>query len=364
MKRDLFIDYAKGLATLSIVFIHTVFWSGTYYVPNEVRVFSLLFDVPLFFALSGLTSGSNVEKTMMRLLKLQVTYMIFVTGLFFADWIFKVVALETAGKEWLLSFYSIFGSKFVPHSISSYPDWAVLGNWYVHNYTKADTFPVVMGSFWYLKVYYIVTVFGVLAQRFFSRHIPWLVLLCVVLILIYNLIPGMFPGGQVAYATYYLAVFLTATLVGKKGLSARWLPWVWLCVAAALLILFFGYGTDTLQRMNKMKFPPRLPYILWSFLSLALVFTCYKRVQISTKGFVCNIGRNAIFYYFAQGVSSSLIYFIAKPYADALPWPLLLIIIFAINVALAVLFASLFQKTDALGWKILYYLKNKTATNA
>jgi len=83
MKRDLYIDYAKGLATLSIVFIHTVFWSGQFYVSNEIRIFSLLFDVPIFFALSGLTSSGNIDKTFRRLLKLQITYMIFVTGLLF-----------------------------------------------------------------------------------------------------------------------------------------------------------------------------------------------------------------------------------------------------------------------------------------
>ncbi|MCO7319117.1 acyltransferase, partial [Riemerella anatipestifer] len=86
MKRDLYIDFAKGLATLSIIFIHTTFWSGQYYIPTELRVLSLLFDVPIFFALSGLTSGGNVEKTLYRLLKLQVTYMIFVTLLFFVDY--------------------------------------------------------------------------------------------------------------------------------------------------------------------------------------------------------------------------------------------------------------------------------------
>ena len=93
MKRDLYIDYAKGLATLSIIFIHTAFWSGQFYIKTEFRVLSLLFDVPLFYALSGLTSGGNIEKTFYRLLKLQITYMIFVTVLFFADYFFKVFGL-------------------------------------------------------------------------------------------------------------------------------------------------------------------------------------------------------------------------------------------------------------------------------
>ena len=99
MKRDLYIDYAKGLATLSIVFIHTVFWSGQFYVSNEMRIFSLLFDVPIFFALSGLTSSGNIDKTFRRLVKLQITYMIFVTGLFFFDSFFKVFLQSFFDKE-------------------------------------------------------------------------------------------------------------------------------------------------------------------------------------------------------------------------------------------------------------------------
>lgn len=62
MKRDLYIDFAKGFATLAIIFIHTVFWSGQFYVPTELRVLSLLIDVPLFFALSGLTSWRKCRK--------------------------------------------------------------------------------------------------------------------------------------------------------------------------------------------------------------------------------------------------------------------------------------------------------------
>lgn len=41
MKRNLLIDLIKGIATLSIIFIHTVFWSGERYVPSEIRNLSL-----------------------------------------------------------------------------------------------------------------------------------------------------------------------------------------------------------------------------------------------------------------------------------------------------------------------------------
>jgi hypothetical protein len=166
MNRDLYIDFAKGLATLSIIFIHTAFGPDSFILP-EVRVFSLVFDVALFYALSGITSGSNIEKTFYRLLKLQITYMIFVTLLFFLDYFFKVFGLtffllngcKISTQLWIKICYTIFHT----------PQWENLGNWYLHQYTNADTFPVVMGSFWYLKVYYILSVFGVLILKFFRN---------------------------------------------------------------------------------------------------------------------------------------------------------------------------------------------------
>ena len=47
--RNYYIDNIRGLATISVVFIHTVFWSGSSYVPEYMRNLSLLIDVPIVF---------------------------------------------------------------------------------------------------------------------------------------------------------------------------------------------------------------------------------------------------------------------------------------------------------------------------
>lgn len=52
--RNYYIDNIRGLATISVVFIHTVFWSGSLYVPEYMRNLSLLIDVPIFFLLTGM----------------------------------------------------------------------------------------------------------------------------------------------------------------------------------------------------------------------------------------------------------------------------------------------------------------------
>lgn len=362
MNRDLYIDFAKGLATLSIIFIHTAFWSGQFYITAETRVFSLVFDVALFYALSGVTSGANIEKTLYRLLKLQITYMIFVTLLFFLDYFFKVFGLTFFSMEWLQSFYSTFGSKYATTSISIEPQWQNLGNWYLHQYTNADTFPVVMGSFWYLKVYFILTVFGVLILRFFPKHINWFIGLCITLTLIFNFFPWLYPTGQVGYVAFYLAVFLIANRMKGKKIPGKIVPILYATVAALLLWMFWYYGNDIFYKINKNKFPPKIPYIIWTLFSLVTLFVFYNRLKITKENFITFIGKNAIFFYFAQGISSSLVYFLVVPLVEKMPWWTLMILIYLINVILATVIAKALKKTDHLGWRILEFLRRKTAS--
>lgn len=361
MKRDLYIDFAKGLATLSIIFIHTAFWSGQFYIPAEVRVFSLVFDVALFYALSGITSGSNIEKTFYRLLKLQITYMIFVTFLFFLDYFFKVFGLNFFSLEWLKNFYSTFGSKYTITNISNVPQWENLGNWYVHQYTNADTFPVVMGSFWYLKVYFILTVFGVLILKFFPKHINWFIALCVILTLLFNIFPEIYPTGQVGYVAFYLTIFLIGNRMKGKKIPSKIIPLLYGLVAVALVWMFWFYGNEIFYKINRNKFPPKIPYIIWTCFSLVTLFTLYNRLKISSENFVTYIGKNAIFFYFAQGISSSLVYFLVVPLKEYLSWWILMILIYLINVILGFGISAILKKIDSFGWNILEILRKKTA---
>lgn len=114
--------------------------------------------------------------------------------------------------------------------------------------------------------------------------------------------------------------------------------------------------------MNKAKFPPKLLYIFWSSFSLVTLFVLYNRLKISKESFITYIGKNAIFFYFAQGISSSLVYFIVVGLKDKMQWWILMIIIYLINILLAVIIAEGLKKIDAFGWKILEFLRKKTAS--
>ena len=123
--------------------------------------------------------------------------------------------------------------------------------------------------------------------------------------------------------------------------------------------MFWNYGADIFYKLNKQKFPPKIPYIVWSFVSLVMVFIFYNRLKIQKENLLSYIGQNAIFFYFAQGISSSLVYFFIPVFRENLHWFALMILIYVLNVLLAVIIAKFLKKIDEQGWKILNLLAEK-----
>lgn len=134
--RNYYLDFLRGLAAINIVIIHTCFWSGSSYVPTFVQSLSLLLDVPFFFFLAGWSRGYSptFKKTVYSLISLYYKYVFFITVYF----IFLLITKEnTGGLSNYLSYLSFINS--VP--------------------TK---FFVVMGSMWFMPVYYTVVPFCML----------------------------------------------------------------------------------------------------------------------------------------------------------------------------------------------------------
>ena len=219
-----------------------------------------------------------------------------------------------------------------------------------------------MGSFWYLKVYYILTVLGALIIRFFPHHIYWFIALTFGLTMLFNIFPHYYPTGQVGYVAFYLGVFLIGHKMRGKKIPTPWIPFLYAGVTMALGWMFWYYGGEMFYKLNKQKFPPKLPYIIWLLFCLVTLFVGYNRLKITKPNFINYIGTNAIFYYFGQGISSSLIYFLVIPLKGQMSWWLILPMIFLANVLLAVVIAELVKKLDAVSWRILEFLRKKTSS--
>ena len=84
-------------------------------------------------------------------------------------------------------------------------------------------------------------------------------------------------------------------------------------VALSLVLVFWYFGNEVFYKFNKQNFRQKIPYIVWSLLSLVTIFVLYNRLKITKDNFINYIGKNAIFYYFAQGMSSSVVYFLIPP---------------------------------------------------
>lgn len=80
-ERNHYIDVLKGIAIISVIFIHATFLDGSkLYVPNWFANLTLLFEVPIFFFLSGWSfSYSKDNKSYMKSLILtQIKYIVFI----------------------------------------------------------------------------------------------------------------------------------------------------------------------------------------------------------------------------------------------------------------------------------------------
>ena len=331
MQRDLYIDAVKGFATLSIIFIHTVFWSGQYYVPTEVRNLSLLFDVPMFFFLSGLTSSGKVEKNIHRLLKLQISYMFFVSTLFIL--------------------YCYFNHNLTCDK---------LFDWYLHVYSESKPMDIVMGSMWFMKIYLIVAFIGVIVLKYLTdRQIRILSALLLAGILSFSFY--YYPSGNTGYVFVYLLIFLTAKQCRNVYVKVPYifLGFFVLLTAYYLLYLYFGERTTILVR--RQKFPPNIIYLVYSCFSLFLILIFKGRLMVKKSNFLTYIGQNAIFYYFAQGLSSSAIYHWVEKFHEQIEWYFLMPVMFIVNIVLAVIIAEIIKKIDAGGWWILHRIRGLIA---
>ena len=97
-ERDIFLDVCRGLATISIIWLHTLYHSGGYYVPidTSLKTIGLLFDVPFFMFLSGWSTFYYLDfrRMIYNLLKMWVFWAVLISGI---DFIYYVILGNNIG---------------------------------------------------------------------------------------------------------------------------------------------------------------------------------------------------------------------------------------------------------------------------
>lgn len=138
-KRDTYLDFMKGVAAINIIMIHTVFWSGESYVPEIVKSMALVLDVPFFFFCSGVgfTYVRSFKKTMLSLLNLYKKYLFFLFFYFICLILFGIIKKNYDG----ITLENFVNNMFFLR-------------------TENTALRVVMGSVWFMPVYFTVIPIG------------------------------------------------------------------------------------------------------------------------------------------------------------------------------------------------------------
>lgn len=109
----------------------------------------------------------------------------------------------------------------------------------------------------------------------------------------------------------------------------------------------YGDGFDMQELpvwdIQSAKFPPTIKYAFASMLVILIAKFIEPHIHHVGKLFV-HIGENAIFYYFGQGIGSSINYYVIKA-VQVEPWFIKWVITFGINVLITIVVAEFLGRT-------------------
>ncbi|MBB5193534.1 peptidoglycan/LPS O-acetylase OafA/YrhL [Silvimonas terrae] len=327
MSRDHLLDGLKGLAVAAVIFIHSVFWSGDLYVPAWMHGACLWIDVPLFFFLAGwsFSKVSDPGKAWRNLWRLQWRYMTF-------------VALVWLG-----------------YRLADYPLPAIrLLEWFLHDYHKVQWDDAVMGSMWFVRVYLGVSVAAIVLIWFHARAALPVALVLVGAMYFSQLLPAAdWTSGWlpiVAFGVFYLPLFLLGYCRAKGQLAWYW--YALIAVQAAWQLLCTPDLVNALINLQAYKFPAQSLYFSCSWLSLCVLLLLTRLPALAwllTREPLRWLGRNAIHAFFAQGISTTLLYIPVGLLTPLHPyWLALLVPMFALNLYCAVQIARLLKALERL----------------
>ena len=331
-KRDNSIDILRGIAVFAIIIIHTTFWSGESYVPDFVRSLSLLIDVPLFIFISGMTFNFNksVTKNIKGLISIWKKYLVFLIPFY----IYQLIVDKS-----LITMENLLAGLFFVLPINS-------------------ALQVVPGSFWFMFMYFLVSIICSIIISIYNKYNKNLYNFIYIIILSYLLYGiSLFRNNFIFLSSntlMYIFVFLLGYyLYNKKIKDLKSFLIIFIpTILIALAVIKFGwYGIDNIQGAKNVS---SITYFCFSMISIVVATYLKDRIKFSIKPLEF-IGQNAIIYYFAQGVGSSLIYKFL-PYIN-LNWIFKLPIMIIINIILTLTFGYILYKFTNLCLSIIDKIK-------
>lgn len=217
-----------------------------------------------------------------------------------------------------------------------------------------DILLVVGGSFWFIYMFFIVTVLCnsiICIYNKYFKNLSNFKYIILISFLFYGI--SLFKQDFIFISTeilmysfiyflgYYLYNFKIKNLKCFLGISSIFI----------FLITCLYFFTDfNILNMQSYKFLYSFYYLLYSMISILIVFYLKDKINISSKNLVSYIGKNALIFYFCQGIGASMIYFIL-PHVSKFNILLTIILMFIFNFSITIISFILY--------KVLHLLINK-----
>lgn len=340
--RNDYIDFLRGIAAFGIISIHTAFWSGQKYIPEWFSNMTLFLDVPFFFFLSGWGSSYG---------KIELKKTIKSLGRIWCKWILYIIFLE------LVSLFLYFiGALPLTAGLADLRDF-VDNAFFKVSFTG---FRVVAGSIWFMPVYFVVvicftifiTVIGV--ERFKADSHTYLIFMVALFLWVY--FGNSFLGLDITQILFYAIFWMIGFNMFRHDQHDKYKS---SCFLKNLAIIILGIITTNYLQELKLydiqtaKFTSSPKYAFVSMLSIEVAKFFQNRIHCGKLfAFFRHIGRNAIFYFFGQGMGSSLIFLYVNAFDTDL-WVLKWIGALIINIISTIIFAETLQMVYKIIVKVL-----------
>lgn len=344
-ERNHYIDVLKGLAIISVIFIHTAFHSGNSYVPIWFSNFTLLFEVPMFFFLAGWSySYSKGNKSYIQgMIITQIKYKVFMTLIYIAIKITNYI-----------------------HFCDDPITLQNLVNWFFHTYSVTNPFRGVYNSLWFFRVYFFTSLIGAMILTLIKPKVrKYVMAICFIgIFMITFFVPKIGKinlGIELSYVLFYLFFYMLGYHTKDKKISIYQFVSLFVLTIVALICIN-KFTSVNIMQIQEHKFPPNFIFLLWSLFGVYIVLVLKPYFNSCKTNILSVIGQHSMYIFFAQGIGSSVLYWISK--YITMEWYYKIWIMFGINV-LTTMCVTIILKLilDPVGKYTKKFLKAKVFNN-
>ncbi|MCR5510712.1 MAG: acyltransferase [Lachnospiraceae bacterium] len=325
-KRNPYLDACRGVAAISVIAIHTAFY-GYLFVPDWFKSLTLLIDVPFFFYLSGWASSyrrPDVIKTGKSILRI------------WAQWIVFIILIE------ILCLLTVK----LPYSYSPLTDFSDLLKSFLFADNMAPGFYVVGSSTWFIPYFFGVLLLNNAVLTIFNRssrpeEYAKAYTIFLFLSIIWVGFGDYFFGLDVPFILFYGTIWMMGYIgFAKTKRFSSFILAILAAITGLILSAYVDYHLNSvdLLDMQTSKCLPSLKYFFFS-LFVIIISRYVENFVKKPSRILAHIGENALYYFFGQGVGSSILsHNLIKPLS--MIWFPVWFIAFLINLILTVIVAE------------------------